>query len=138
MNDYDQLLEQAKSISFMTIDRSVRIINNLPDALILVNRTGIVKFANERTGLMFDYNLSDLIGQPFDILIPEDIRERHKVHFQKYFNDPRSRPMGIDLQLTGKTRDGRLIPVEINLSPFTDPEGVLVQAVIRQTRVRNG
>lgn len=130
-SDYQELLSQAKSINPGNLDRAIQMINSLPDALILVNRKGVIEFANERTGLMFDYHVSELINKPLETLLPPEVRERHTSHFAKYFDDPRTRAMGIGMELKGLTRDGRLITVEISLVPFTDKSGVLTMAIIR-------
>jgi signal transduction histidine kinase len=49
-------------------------------------------------------------------LVPERLREQHRRHRVEYFRAPRSRPIGIGLNLVGLRKDGTEIPVELSLN----------------------
>ena len=68
--------------------------------------------------------------------MPEPLRGHHVEHCQRYYESPSTRPMGIDLSLAGRRRDGSELPVEISLSPVSTPDGVLVISVIRDMTER--
>jgi PAS domain S-box-containing protein len=71
-----------------------------------------------------------------EMLMPARFAGRHLNHRKEYFDQPRVRPMGADLQLYGKRRDGSEFPAEISLSPLHTGEGTLVSAAIRDVTER--
>lgn len=90
-----------------------------PDGILVVDEGGIIQIANAQCSRLFGYSAEELIGQPIEILVPAYIRSQHAELRHSYFHEPRSRPMGIGLQLIAARRDGTDLPVEISLSPFT-------------------
>jgi PAS domain S-box-containing protein len=110
------------------------IIERLPDAKVVIDEAGRVVMVNPQTELLFGYPRSQLIGQPVEMLLPERLRERHVQHRAHYAEEPRTRPMGIGLNLVGRQKSGREIPVEISLAPIVISSGVYTIAVIRRAR----
>jgi PAS domain S-box-containing protein len=70
---------------------------------------------------MFGYGHGELDGRPVEILVPERVLSRHVAHRASFMNAPRSRPMGIGLDLAGRRRDGSEFPLEISLN-YVAPE----------------
>jgi two-component system CheB/CheR fusion protein len=98
-------------------------------AIVASNKKGRLVIANSGAEKMFGYSREMLIGQPMEILIPEQLRERHAAHLAEWFAHPRSRPLGGGLELIGRRRDGSQFPVDIGLS-YADGEEALAVAVI--------
>lgn len=109
-----------------------------PDAMIIIDRSGVIRFANRQVTVLFGHAHDELIGKPVELLIPERFRRRHLGQRQTYQSSPRSRPMGVGLELYGQRQDGTEFPVEISLSPISDEEagGTLVAAAIRDVTDR--
>jgi formate hydrogenlyase transcriptional activator len=112
-----------------------RLLELAPDAMVIVDRTGRIVVANSQTERMFGYAREELIGQRVEVLIPEELREAHVRHRADYDDAPRTRPMGANLELLGRRRDGSTFPVEISLSPIED-EGHFVASAIRDVTDR--
>jgi len=102
-----------------------------PDAIVMVGSNGIIELANAQTEKLFGYTRSELLGQSVDMLVPKTFRERHDEHRQEFFEAPKVREMGKDLDLHGLRKDGTQFPVEISLSPLQTETGILVLAAIR-------
>src|SRR5664280_826200 len=102
-----------------------------PDALVGVDQGGVVQFVNRQTELLFGYDRDALVGQLVETLVPESFRTVHPGHRASYGADPVTRPMGVDLELTGMRRDGTQFPVDINLSSVQTRDGLLVTAAVR-------
>jgi PAS domain S-box-containing protein len=75
---------------------------------------------------MFGYDRSELIGQSVDILLPERLREIHIKHRAGYMADPRTRPMGLGLDLVARHKDGSEFPVVIGLNATETKDGTLI------------
>ncbi len=102
-----------------------------PDGIVLVNREGHIILVNLQTEKLFGYTRDELLDKPIEILIPENLRGRHRGHRAGYMREPQLRPMGAGLELHGLRKDGTEFPIEISLSPIETETDPLVCAVIR-------
>ncbi len=109
-----------------------------PDALIVIDAGGVIRFANRQASVLFGYGHDDLVGQSMQRLLPERFRARHGAYRQGYFAAPRLRPMGAGLPLFARRSDGGEFPVEISLSPIEGSDRALVAAAIRDVTERKG
>jgi two-component system, sensor histidine kinase len=107
-----------------------------PDAIIILDDDGIVRFANRQVSTLFGYTHDQVIGLSVEQLMPERFRSRHVTHRRDYALARRMRPMGQGLSLFGRRRDGDEFPVEISLSPIQDTDRVLIAAAIRDISQR--
>ncbi len=107
-----------------------------PDAMVVVGPDGIIRLVNSQAEDLFDYVREELIGQPVEVLVPESMRHSHVAHRQEFSGTPSIRPMGAKLQLFARRKSGRMVPVEISLSPIDTPEGPVVAAAIRDSTER--
>jgi PAS domain S-box-containing protein len=107
-----------------------------PDAMVIADEAGIIRYANRQVSALFGYTHEQLIGQGIEQLLPERLRGQHVAHRHEYSTTPRLRPMGQGLILLGRRQDGSEFPVEISLSPIHDSERMLVAAAIRDVTDR--
>ena len=109
----------------------------VPDAIVVVDQAGLIRFLNRRTELLFGYDPDELSGQPIERLMPESFRQTHAALREGYLADPLARPMGLGLELTGLKRDGTEFPVDISLSHMNTEDGPLVIAAVRDMTARD-
>ncbi|MDP9190090.1 MAG: PAS domain S-box protein [Acidobacteriota bacterium] len=107
-----------------------------PDAIVVVDGSGIIVAVNALAGTMFGYESDQLLGQPIEVLVPERFRPRHVEDRQTYSSSPRTRPMGAGRTLTGRTRDGSEFPLEISLSPMHLEDRTLTMSSVRDVTER--
>jgi diguanylate cyclase (GGDEF)-like protein/PAS domain S-box-containing protein len=107
-----------------------------PDAMIAVDRMGVIRFVNRQTESFFGYDRDDLLGQPIETLITESFMQAHPAHRAVYLATPETRAMGSGLELRGRRKDGTEFPVTVSLSPVETEDGLLVIAAVRDIMER--
>jgi diguanylate cyclase (GGDEF)-like protein/PAS domain S-box-containing protein len=88
-----------------------------PCATIVADGAGIIAMVNREAERLFGYDAGALLGQSIEILLPDDLRERHVGQRAGYAEQPVARPMGRQRDLRARHRDGRTFPVEVGLNP---------------------
>jgi len=102
-----------------------------PDALLLVDPAGQIVLANPAAAQLLGYTPEALSQLNVDALVPDGIRPRHAAYREAYGRAPRQRPMGTQMDLVAKRRDGSEVMVEIALSPLQSQGLPFVVAAIR-------
>ena len=127
-----QLLQQAEAAEAQFRG----LLEAAPDAIVIVDQRGAIRIVNRQTEVLFGYPRDELIGQRVEVLLPERFRHAHTDHRGQYATGPRTRPMGIGLELIARRKDGSEFPVEISLSPMASATRQLVISTIRDVTDR--
>ncbi|WP_193317441.1 PAS domain S-box protein [Janthinobacterium violaceinigrum] len=129
------VLRAARDAQF--VDARYRVLfESTPDSVIMVNATGAIVLANQQAQRLFGYGEGELSGRQIDSLLPQRLRHAHVAHRARYFDQPRTRTMGADLELLGLRKDNVEFPVEISLSPIQTEIGTFVISAIRDVSDR--
>lgn len=137
----DSWLNNYSFKSQLTMDELNQITRYLlrssPDALIVIDDRGQIRFANETVTQMFGYALDALIGKPIDTLVPERFRARHGKHIAGFVGSPNNREMGARIaDLFALRADGSEFSAGIRLAPFRIGDKLFIAAAIRDMTER--
>jgi diguanylate cyclase (GGDEF)-like protein/PAS domain S-box-containing protein len=94
------------------------VVEAAPCAMIVTDRGGTIAMANREAERLFGHQQEALIGQSVEFLLPHGTRGRHATKRRSFLRRPVARPMGSRRDLLARCRDGRVIPVEVGLSPL--------------------
>jgi PAS domain S-box-containing protein len=115
-----------------------RVLEAMPDALVVIDRDGRIVLVNSQTEKLFGYRRAELIGRPVEVLVPERFRKQHAADRARYAAAPQPEPraMGGRGDLWARRKDGHEVPVEISLSPLPTDEGLLFVSSVREVSQR--
>ncbi len=112
------------------------LLESAPVAILATDRQGRIVLFNRQAEEMFGYTRDEVFGQTVETLIPPRLQNAHVQHRADYMQAPRSRPMGIGMDLIGRRHDGSEFPVEVGLSTVQTENGTLVMAFIADISTR--
>jgi PAS domain S-box-containing protein len=115
--------EQAPALSLSGFDeRSVfrSIFAAFPDAMLLADADGRIVLSNPAAEALLGYSADEFATLRVEDLVPDSVRARHASWRKAYAEAPRPRPMGTQMDLSARCRDGTDVMVEIALSPLQD------------------
>jgi len=86
--------------------------------ILVIDKSGKISLVNPGAEQLFGYTRSELLDQPLEVLLPENLRKKHTGHREGYFASPKARSMGSGLDLLAQKKDGKVFPVEISLGHY--------------------
>jgi PAS domain S-box-containing protein len=111
---------------------SVHIIENSPDAIVIVDKAGEIIYINLTAELWFSYPRVELYGKSLSALVPERFHALHGEAFRDFIEHPRVRALENTINTIAATKDGIELNVAIMLMPVVTASGLFVVATIRK------
>jgi PAS domain S-box-containing protein len=108
-----------------------------PIGMLLVAADGKIGYCNKQWEMLFGYARGELVGQRFDVLLPERDRSMHRGLRHGLFAHPEALPLSAGRQQFGLRKDGSEFPVEIGRSPLQSLQGRVVLASVVDTSERS-
>ncbi len=110
--------------------------NQASMGIIVVNNAAEIQSANPFALGLFGYALEELLQKPIELLIPGRYHNRHVGHRDGYTHNPKTRPMGVGMDLFAIKKDGSEFPVEVSLSNYQDEGKQFIIAFISDISIR--
>lgn len=128
----------APPCTLAPLDAVLEAIASAPDAVVLVDATGIVRYWNGGAERIFGFRADEMVGATLDRIIPERLRERHNRGFRVAMDRGTTRYGDSDLlAVPATTADGRTISVEFSVSLLQGGGHVThVAAIMRDVTAR--
>lgn len=126
----------------MTLDLDyfrATMLREMPDAVIYADAKGQIGFWNGGAERIFGFTEAEALGESLDIIIPENLRQRHWAGYDETMRTGKtSYGAGDVLAVPALRKDGSRISVEFTVVPFRDRPGTMVgiAAVLRDVTKR--
>lgn len=107
-------------------------VDSVMDAIVAVDASMRIVLFNPAAENMFGLKASEVIGRPFDMLIPERLRAKHHGHVGRFADsEAGSRTMAPQLEIAGRHADGSEFPIESTISKSLIGGQLQMTAVLR-------
>jgi len=109
------------------------------DAIVYADSEGVIRFWNAGAARIFGFSEQEAVGQSLDLIIPQNLRERHWQGFDRTMRTGESRyGAGDILSVPALRKDGGRISVDFTIVPFRGADGRMVgiAAVLRDVTAR--
>lgn len=105
-------------------------INDNVNGIVIVDERGVIQTTNPALNKIFGYDENELIGRRINVLIPMAYHAEHDKKLADFVaNDFTSRSM-VGRAISGVARNGRIVPLEVSLSPLKSPNAKRVAATV--------
>jgi PAS domain S-box-containing protein len=117
--DITERIKQESARRFSE-ERHRLVMESASDAVVSVDESGIIQFANPATDRIFGYEPEELIGKPLTILMPKFMREAHQAGFQRYLVTGQRRMNWQGMELIGLRKNGQEFAVEVSFGELSN------------------
>lgn len=118
------------------LNQAQNFLEAVPDAMVIVDKAGVIQFATPQTQNLLGYTADELTGMNVDGLVPMKHRGDHAKRREQFQDSGKNRLMGDGDPLFAQHKDGHDIPVEVSLNPITTGDGTLISASLRDISAR--
>jgi len=110
--DQQKVLEQELRLQQNQL-RSI--LDTVPDAMILIDGRGIMRFFSSAAERMFGLSEKEAIGQNISVLMPRPDATRHDNYITRYSSTGERHIIGIGRIVTGQRKDGTTFPIHLSI-----------------------
>jgi PAS domain S-box-containing protein len=111
-------MQSAEQNNFNQSYRYEALFNHASMGIVVVNSLSLIQSVNPFALKLFGYNIEELLEKPIEVLIPQRYHHKHVDHRNAYTQNPKSRPMGVGLDLFAVKKNGTEFPVEVSLGNY--------------------
>jgi diguanylate cyclase (GGDEF)-like protein/PAS domain S-box-containing protein len=102
-----------------------------PDAVLVVNRDGVILCANPQTHSLLGFSSAELVGKTVEFLVPDTLRATHVGLRQQFVRQPIGRRLDEKRDFPCRCKDGSKREMEISLAPVYIGSDLQIITVLR-------
>jgi PAS domain S-box-containing protein len=102
-----------------------QLVNDTPDAVLVSDREGIIRYWNRGAEQMLGHTAAEAVGQTLDLIIPENLRERHWEGYRRVMASGETKYRTGLLASPGIRKDGSRISLEFSMVLLRDESGAM-------------
>jgi len=116
--NWDITFQKQAEVALRESEIRMRSITNAAqDAILMMDPEGLISYWNPAAERIFYFTSAEAIGQDLHaLLVPPRYHEAHQAALLKYWQTGQGSAVGKTLDLEGRRKDGREIPVQLSLS----------------------
>ncbi len=119
INAGDSLKNQPSNDSLPDGDKSYGVLAEAAsDAVIRINDESIIEFVNSAATRVFGHAFEEMLGRPLTMLMPEELRERHRAGFERYLSTGERHLSWECIEIVGLHKQGHTFPLEISFGEY--------------------
>jgi PAS domain S-box-containing protein len=114
------------------------LITYAPDAIIFADCAGVIRVWNQGAEALFGHSAAEAVGHTLDLIVPEPYRPAHWAGFSRAVQQGRFAKDDVLLTSRARTKDGRIIAVELSAAIIWSPAGQVrgIMAIGRDVTAR--
>ena len=112
------------------------VVETASDAVVSMDENGTILFANSATSRLFGYELTELIGEPLTVLMPDYMRTLYETESKAYLATGERRVNGEGTELRGLRKNGQEFPLEVAFGEMTSKGQRIFTGFIRDISER--
>jgi PAS domain S-box-containing protein len=115
-----------------------QIVDNTEDAIIFGDSEGTVRLWNAGAEKIFGFRAEEIVGKSMDLIIPENLRERHWEGYDQTMKTGRTQYSRNLLAVPAIRKDGTRVSIEFTIVLIRDDDGKLLgpAAILRDVTAR--
>ena len=106
------------------------LIDMATDAIVTINRSGIIESANAAASKLFGYADHEMFGQNIKILMPEPYQSEHDSYLERYHETRDAHIIGIGREVQGMKKDGTVFPIRLAVSEVPLADNTIYTGII--------
>ncbi len=118
--------------------RLAELLDTAGDAILSVDAQQNVILFNRQAETLFGYASAEIVGRPLALLLPTEVRDRHRAHVATFTHENRhSRLMSRRPEIRGQRKDGTTFAAEASIAKFEFGGALVYTAVVRDLTERH-
>jgi len=116
--------------------RFQQMIESAPDAVMMINLDGVIQLINAQAEQLVGYQRDELVGNSYQMLIPEDNCPAITAAVGKLKADTEVNHSSFQLTVVARHKDGQMIPLEVSLGKLETAGGFWLTCNLRDISER--
>ena len=138
-NSINEVLDKVVINEMALIDKEERlraVIETSLDAIITINKNGLIESINPAVERLIGYNQDDLLGRNVKKIMPNPYHDQHDQYISNYHQTGKKNVIGNQREVVALTKAGNEIPVELSVTEINLNGEVFFTGVLRDISER--